>query len=1236
MSAASALDAREHSDKNLTPDLFVISDKDRVRGNDAQEHSQPQIAHNIDQGEASGDSEKNNGPEDESEDTSFDSVDLKIIDTLTSLGMNKDINETTTTEPQTTVDEKWKTTEPQTSVDEQQKNPTKQKITDYFSGTNKDNRIPADTSTLSWIKTLEKTSREQFQSGKGTLNDKISFGVKSGRYWQQTLDMEKTEETTKMNINEPGKNTDNNLPLQDTNGQALMIGADVIGLYPNLDQIGVAHITAQAIRDTKVKFKGINYMLLTIYLLLVLGPSGMNAAGLGDYIPRRKLKGESRSLNSTTLRDPSNWDFSEISYESEKDKKNMIAMMVQIMVLLLTSTTCYKFAGEVFKQKTGLGIGLRGSAALARIAMCTWDKIWGELQLRLGLSIQIWCRYVDDLRFYLRPISKGRYWSNNKWAYNDNSDDHRTPELRTAEELGKSLNDVWAFTQFTTECESEFPDNFLPTLDFATHVKENGYIRYRFFSKPMSSNNLLIKGTALSKSCIFSSLRQDLVRHLLNTDYREGIECRLEIVRKFIQLLINSDHTFQYIKSVVLQAISKYIYMVQRANLDCHNKRFCPLHRARSYQSEMRKLIKYTNHARWYTGEKVGDIYKNGWKRWIRRKGPKARRNKTPENKEPDTTTVMFVPKTKDGELLQQLQMVENKLGFMGWKTKLIEKPGIPLFTKFSKSFDMTIGCARGSKCSVCEGKGTKCCVKGVVYKAKCLGCHEKNQGVYIGETSRQFGTRVSEHINNVSKWRKESFILDHWMNQHGTDTSPPLFKFEIISKHKDALSRQLCEALHIRKQGNLNKKQEFSINELIRVQSSKYSWDRDKENREALEQEKNQEYKLSNFISVMSSVLSFEKADGANNTYSFQIKKRGRVAQQQGPSKRLRRMDMSTPVQHREPRLHNLTPSPIQGIKPLNEEHQMETSVASSNGEDGAQGDKATGISGDAQVLVVTPPKPDSPVMSVAKQSITATEHNNSKSNYKERLKRKSSVGKDYIKPATTGDITEIDTDCLSASLWDDECKFKARESDSDSLEVSEILAKDVLDPNCVKDLSDTTLGGGTPKNIIATTDENAKLLMKKATDTPGTLEDKTKPHLKAVDAFGETVADDLRVKEIIEQKTKNKLYETFIKTPTRISTESGRIISGLMTPSKRKISPDMLQDTPSPKQTRTDRHNFISPSIGGGNSDQAGGVIPDRARPRRKITRKGKTTKPDPSQMLITDMMRDKNIQSDAKEEK
>ena len=411
------------------------------------------------------------------------------------------------------------------------------------------------------------------------------------------------------------------------------------------------------------------------------------------------------------------------------------------------------------------------------------------------------------------------------------------------------------------------------------------------------NNNLLINGTALSRSCIFSSLRQDLVRRLINTDYREGIEYRLVIIKKFIQLLVNSNHTFQYIKSVVLQAISKYIYMIQRANLNEKDKRFCPLHRPRSYNSEMRKLIKYTNHSRWYTREKVGDIYKNGWKRWIRRKGPKHQLNKAPRPEQPDTTTVMFVPKTNNGVLLQQLQKVEDTLDYMGWKTKLVEKPGVPLFTKFNKSFNMVSGCARGSNCPVCENKGTRCCAKGVVYRAKCLGCKESSQGVYIGETSCQFGTRISEHINNVCKWRKESFILDHWMNQHGSDVDPPLFKFEIISRHKDALSRQLSKALHIRKQGNLNKKQEFSINELIRVQSSKYSWDRDKESRIALEEEKDQASRMSNFISVMSSVHSIDTPNTRdkkpNNPYSFQIKKRGRCAQEPGPIKKQRRMEI-------------------------------------------------------------------------------------------------------------------------------------------------------------------------------------------------------------------------------------------------------------------------------------------------------------------------------------------------------
>ena len=217
------------------------------------------------------------------------------------------------------------------------------------------------------------------------------------------------------------------------------------------------------------------------------------------------------------------------------------------MVLLMTLTTCYKFGGRIYKQKGGLGIGLRGSAAVARIVMCRWDEIWAKRMKSGGLTVLLFYRYVDDIRLLLRPIQKGWYWLNNKWVFDPTRHDERSYLERTIQEVGKSMNSVWDFLDLTTESEADFPDGFLPTLDFAMKVRENGYIDYIFYSKPMSSNILLSFGTALSKTCVFSSLRQDLVRRLINTNYALGPEVRINIVNKFIQMLCNSGHKFQYI-----------------------------------------------------------------------------------------------------------------------------------------------------------------------------------------------------------------------------------------------------------------------------------------------------------------------------------------------------------------------------------------------------------------------------------------------------------------------------------------------------------------------------------------------------------------------------------------------------------------------------------------------------------------------------------------------------------------
>ena len=140
----------------------------------------------------------------------------------------------------------------------------------------------------------------------------------------------------------------------------------------------------------------------------------------------------------------------------------------------------------------------------------------------------------------------------------------------------------------------------------------------------------------------------------------------------------------------------------------------------------------------------------------------------------------------------------------------------------------MVEGCYRGGEC-ICGGGGSKCTVKGVVYQATCNVCvkkeETKSKAVYIGETARQVGARAAEHLDNVRLFKKDSFILEHWMHNHSMEVKTPQFEFKVLGKFKDPLSRQVREALTIKEKGNLNKRNEFALNEIINMESSRYAW---------------------------------------------------------------------------------------------------------------------------------------------------------------------------------------------------------------------------------------------------------------------------------------------------------------------------------------------------------------------------------------------------------------------------
>jgi hypothetical protein len=78
---------------------------------------------------------------------------------------------------------------------------------------------------------------------------------------------------------------------------------------------------------------------------------------------------------------------------------------------------------------------------------------------------------------------------------------------------------------------------------------------------------------------------------------------------------------------------------------------------------------------------------------------------------------------------------------------------------------------------------------------------------------------RVGEHYSGLDALRKDSHMVKHWFTSHpALDVAPP-FRFEVIGRFKDCLTRQLKEAVMLQSIPNsLNSKGEFGRCEIPRL----------------------------------------------------------------------------------------------------------------------------------------------------------------------------------------------------------------------------------------------------------------------------------------------------------------------------------------------------------------------------------------------------------------------------------
>ena len=128
--------------------------------------------------------------------------------------------------------------------------------------------------------------------------------------------------------------------------------------------------------------------------------------GVEHCFPTKLSDQSAESLNSKINRNPTSWEY-HVENSTTSDRRNMLAAMMQVATLVLMKSSCYTFGGYIYLQQTGSGIGLRASACAAKVVMAVWDICWARIQKACGLKVNIFIRYIDDIRVYLRGIARG-------------------------------------------------------------------------------------------------------------------------------------------------------------------------------------------------------------------------------------------------------------------------------------------------------------------------------------------------------------------------------------------------------------------------------------------------------------------------------------------------------------------------------------------------------------------------------------------------------------------------------------------------------------------------------------------------------------------------------------------------------------------------------------------------------------------------------------------------------------
>ena len=384
----------------------------------------------------------------------------------------------------------------------------------------------------------------------------------------------------------------------------------------------------------------------------------------------------------------------------------------------------------------------------------------------------------------------------------------------TKDVIMESINGIYSFLDFTVETGDDFSDGWLPTLDTSLRVNGNNQVDYIYYEKPTTTNTTIHQNSAMGENAKMQCLANDLVRRFLNTREDLPSSYREMIVDKYGIKLMTSGYSRDQTRKIMTNGIKGYLTKLKRRKL--HGRR---IHYTASESKDSRIKKKLTGKSSWYRKR----IAKKDDERMTARTQAHGSRGlpRTQSGKQDlKTRAVLFVEQTPHGELAKRIKELLQRLEpVLGFRLRVVERTGRSIKSHLSQ-LTSTQGrmCGR-TQCVTCNQDCeaiTDCTRNNVVYESICTRCNPGASGkgeleqvrpgapsLYVGETSRSINERAQEHWGSARRMEDKSHIHKHQLMEHGGDH--PEFVFKLISSHKTALSRQIKEAVRIRRRGGAN-----------------------------------------------------------------------------------------------------------------------------------------------------------------------------------------------------------------------------------------------------------------------------------------------------------------------------------------------------------------------------------------------------------------------------------------------